>query len=122
MRIALFSDLHGNMTGLQAVLAAIDADGGADVLVAAGDLVGGESGGDDLLELLVEQGVQLVRGDSDTLEKLERVEQEARAQPGTTRSSAAYYRAARQWLLANISAENRAMLGALPLDMEHHRS
>ena len=117
MRIALFSDIHGNMTGLTAVLRAIDADGGADRMVAAGDVIGGESGGDDLLELLAARDVLLVRGDSDTLDKLVLAEQHALAAPGTTRSSARYYRAAREWLSANISAAWLARLAALPLSL-----
>ena len=40
MRIALFSDIHGNALGLREVLADIEARGGADVLFALGDILG----------------------------------------------------------------------------------
>lgn len=117
MRVALFSDIHGNFTGLQAVLAAIDAGGGADLLIAAGDHVSGGSGGDDLIELLAVHGVHLIRGDSDTDDKLVQAAHQATEQPGSTRSPAWFYNDMRAWLHEYVSATNRAMLEALPLDM-----
>lgn len=62
MRVALFSDIHGNISGLKAVLGHIDETGGADLLYAAGDLITGGPGGEDLLDLLVERGVHMLRG------------------------------------------------------------
>ena len=38
LRIAIFSDIHGNLSGLDACLADLQAQGGADIYVAAGDL------------------------------------------------------------------------------------
>ena len=93
MKIALFSDIHGNVTALKAVIAAIEALGGADLMVAAGDLVSGESGTDEIIELLEARGVLAVKGDSDTKEKLLHLEAKARASPGSTRSTADAYRA-----------------------------
>jgi predicted phosphodiesterase len=115
MRIALFSDIHGNLTGLRAVLAAIEAAGGADELVAAGDLIVGESATDEVLDLLLARGVRLVRGDSDDEEKLVRLERQEAASPGSTRYPAAYYRALREWLRMNLSDAGRALLAGLPL-------
>jgi predicted phosphodiesterase len=114
MRIALFSDIHGNLTGLRAVLDAIPCLGGADIRIAAGDHVMGESGTDEVLELLQEHDVRMVKGDSDTEEKLVRLEAEATAKPGSTRSPAWYYREMRQWLEANLSPAGRALLNDLP--------
>jgi len=111
----LFSDIHGNLTGLQAVLAAIAAHGGADVVVAAGDLIGGESATDEIIDLLLAHQVQMVRGDSDTDDKLIALQQQALSAPGTTRNSLAYYRALEAWLQTHLSAEGRAFLAALPL-------
>jgi len=65
MRIAVFSDIHGNISGLKAVLAAIDAGGGADILIAAGDLVGGGPGTDDVIELLLERQARMLRGNAE---------------------------------------------------------
>lgn len=114
MRIALFSDIHGNFTGLQAVLDAIPALGGADILVAAGDHIAGESGTDDVLELLQEHQVHMVKGDSDTEEKLIQLEREATVNPGSTRSPAWYYREMHQWLEAHLSPAGRDLLDSLP--------
>jgi predicted phosphodiesterase len=115
MRYALFSDIHGNLTGLQAVLAAIPLLGGADILIAAGDHLWGESATDEIVDLLVTHNVHMVRGDSDTEDKLERLEQQALRAPGTTTSSAAYYHAMREWLRAHLSDAGREHLASLPL-------
>lgn len=117
LRIALFSDIHGNLTGLRAVLAAISGWGGADLRIAAGDLIGGESATDEVLDLLREHDVRLVRGDSDTEEKLIRLEAQAEAHPGSTRSPASWYRAMRLWIEANLSVSGRELLNALPLSL-----
>ena len=67
MKIALFADIHGNITGLRAVLAAIDDAGGADMLFAPGDLLLGGPGTDDVLDLLLDRGVRLVRGNAEEI-------------------------------------------------------
>lgn len=115
MRIALFSDIHGNVTALDAVLADIDRRGGADLTIAAGDLIGGESGTDEILARLAERGALCVQGDNDTREKFLRLIAQAEAEPGSTRSTAAYYRETLAWIDANLSADGRAYLDALPL-------
>lgn len=117
MRIALFSDIHSNYTGLCAVLAAIYAAGGVDLCIAAGDHIGGESGGDDLLDLLISHGVQMIQGDSDTDEKLVFLAQKAIQHPGSTRNSLAYYQDMRAWIHQNISAANRSLLATLPKEL-----
>src|SRR5579872_1254889 len=103
--------------GLRAVLAALPGLGGADLSIAAGDLVGGESSTDEVLDLLREHNVRLVRGDSDTEEKLINLEAQAEARPGSTRSPASWYRAMRLWLEANLSVAGRELLNALPLSL-----
>ena len=115
MRFALFSDIHGNLTGLRAVLKAIDSMGGADIRIAAGDLVSGESGTDEIIALLEEHQVVSVQGDSDTRTKLIELEAKALAEPGSTRSPDWFYRETREWLEAHLSPEGRAYLDALPL-------
>jgi len=67
MKIALFSDIHGNISGLKAVLSAIDNAGGADMLISAGDLIGGGPGTDDLLDLLQERQVKMLRGNAEEI-------------------------------------------------------
>jgi predicted phosphodiesterase len=67
MRIALFADIHGNISGLKAVLARIHQLGGAELIFAAGDHLGGGGGGQDLLDLLFESDVVLLRGNHEEL-------------------------------------------------------
>jgi predicted phosphodiesterase len=61
MRIALFSDIHGNTPGLQAILTHMDTQGGADFLFSLGDMLVGGPGTDDIIELLLERNVQMIR-------------------------------------------------------------
>lgn len=65
MRIAIFSDVHANLNGLNAVLADIEARGGADVLVAAGDLVTDGPRPTETFDRLVEAGCLMIRGNHD---------------------------------------------------------
>jgi len=65
MRIAAFSDIHGNLTALDACLADLQAQGGADVIVAAGDLCLDGPKPKKVLQRLQEIGAQCVRGNTD---------------------------------------------------------
>ena len=65
MRIALFSDIHGNLLALDACLADLHAQGGADVIVAAGDLCMDGPKPKRVLQRLQEIGAQCVRGNTD---------------------------------------------------------
>jgi predicted phosphodiesterase len=67
LRVALFSDIHGNNLGLRAILDHLQAQGGADVIIAAGDLVAGGPGGDEIIELLLENEVRMLRGNHEVL-------------------------------------------------------
>ncbi len=65
MRIAVLSDVHGNLTGLDACLADLHAQGGADVIVAAGDLCADGPKPKKVLQRLEEVGAQALRGNTD---------------------------------------------------------
>lgn len=65
MRIAVFSDIHGNLVALDACLADLQQQGGADVIVAAGDLCMDGPRPKKVLARLVEVGAQAVRGNTD---------------------------------------------------------
>lgn len=65
MRIAVVSDIHGNLVGLDACLADLQAQGGADVVVAAGDLCLDGPKPKKVLQRLEEVGAQCVRGNTD---------------------------------------------------------
>ena len=65
MRIAVLSDIHGNLVGLDACLADLYAQGGADVVVAAGDLCLDGPKPKKVLQRLEEIGAKCVRGNTD---------------------------------------------------------
>ncbi|HTX58650.1 MAG TPA: metallophosphoesterase family protein [Verrucomicrobiae bacterium] len=65
MRIAVLSDIHGNLIGLDACLADLNAQGGADAIVAAGDLCLDGPKPKKVLQRLQELGAQCVRGNTD---------------------------------------------------------
>jgi putative phosphoesterase len=65
MRIAILSDIHGNLVGLDACLADLAAQGGADVIVAAGDLCLDGPKPKKVLQRLSELNVRCLRGNTD---------------------------------------------------------
>lgn len=65
MRVAIVSDIHGNLVGLDACLVDLEAQGGADVIVAAGDLCLDGPKPKKVLQRLEEVGAQCVRGNTD---------------------------------------------------------
>lgn len=65
MRLALFSDIHGNVHGLDACLADLRAQGGADTIVGVGDYCMDGPRPRDVLERLREIGAICVRGNTD---------------------------------------------------------
>lgn len=64
-RVAILSDIHGNLVGLDACLSDIVGQGGADVIVAAGDLCLDGPRPKKVLQRLDEVGAQCVRGNTD---------------------------------------------------------
>ncbi len=65
MKLAIVSDIHGNITGMRAVLQAIEQLGGVDKLVVAGDVVTASSGNTDLMQLLSENQADIIRGNAE---------------------------------------------------------
>lgn len=63
-RIALFSDVHGNLRALEAALAGIDASGMAEVYC-LGDLVGYGAEPAEVVALIRSRGIPVVRGNYD---------------------------------------------------------
>ncbi len=113
MRIALFSDIHGNIVGLHAVLARLDQLGGADVLFALGDFLAIGPGADDLLDLLMTRHVRMVRGNWDEIfmdpaRYLARTP--AHRRPVVERHFA--------WLQRHLSTDAQQLLATLPIQDE----
>jgi len=65
MRVAVFSDLHGNPYACQAIIKAISREGEMDAILAAGDLCLGGSHPAACLEMLGEAGIQAVYGNTE---------------------------------------------------------
>lgn len=65
MRIGVLSDIHGNLLGLDACLADLEAQGGADAVVVAGDLCVGGPKPKKVLQRLDEIGASCIRGNTD---------------------------------------------------------
>ncbi len=65
MRIAVFSDIHGNPYACRAVLRAIELDGSFDQVIAAGDLSLGGSDPAGCIDLIRQAGARAVYGNTD---------------------------------------------------------
>lgn len=65
MRIAVLSDLHGNLLALDACLADLESQGGAEAMVVAGDLCLDGPKPKKVLQRLEEIGAACVRGNKD---------------------------------------------------------
>jgi putative phosphoesterase len=101
MRVAIVSDIHGNVRGLDACLIDLKAQGGADVLVAAGDLCMDGPRPREVLERLREAGAACVRGNTDRYIGETHICDDADAE-------------ALLWQRERLGAEWTAWLGALP--------
>lgn len=65
MRVAILADIHGNVTALEAVLADLDACGGADAMVVAGDLCLDGPKPREALDRVRALGCPVVQGNTD---------------------------------------------------------
>jgi putative phosphoesterase len=65
MRIAVLSDIHGNLLALDACLADLESQGSADAIVIAGDLCLGGPKPKKVLQRLEEIGASCIRGNTD---------------------------------------------------------
>ena len=65
MRVAILSDIHGNLVGLDACVADLVAQGGADAIIAAGDLCLDGAKPKKVLQRLQELGAQCLRGNTE---------------------------------------------------------
>lgn len=113
MRLALFSDIHGSLVGLRAVLEGIDRLGGADRLCALGDLLLGGPDAETILTTLRDRDALLLRGNAeesvlDPRGSLARVPPQWRA----------YNQAIVAWTRGHLSGDALALLAGLPLLVE----
>ena len=108
MRLALISDIHGNITGLKAVLAQVRKMGGADALYALGDHIGFGAATDEVLDLLIENQAHMLRGNWEEL--LFDIESHVHktTDPDLVRRAAA-------WAYERLSPPHRDLLRGLPI-------
>ena len=117
MRIALFSDIHGHITGLRAVLTRLQNLGGVDTIYCLGDYIGGGPGLDDVIEVLVENNVRLIRGNWDEVF----IGTEAHLTTISPEHRQSYQRTA-EWMWNGLSKESQKLLAALPICETIHLS
>jgi putative phosphoesterase len=73
-RVAVLSDIHGNLPALEAVLADVEREG-VDAVVVAGDTVSGPFPA-EVLDLLGTVDARIVRGNADRLAEVERFDED----------------------------------------------
>ena len=112
MRIAVFSDIHGNPYACQAVLEAARR-AGADRLVAAGDLCLGGSDPAGCVTMLQSAGVEAVYGNTEGYLRAPELEppDELHRRKWPPIQAAAY------WTLEQLAPAQRAWLAALPFEL-----
>ena len=104
MRVAILSDIHGNAVALNACLSDLAAAGGADRIIAAGDLCMDGPRPKKVLRMLREAGANVVRGNTDRMISVEDPEQ---YEPE--------FRAVIAWQREAIGPDWVAWLGAAPM-------
>jgi predicted phosphodiesterase len=102
MRVAIVSDIHGNVRGLDACLADLAEQGGADAIVGAGDFCMDGPRSREVLERLCEIGAQCIYGNTDRYI--------AEGPEGYDEETAADIR----WQREQLGAQWVAWLGSLP--------
>ncbi len=107
LRVAIFSDIHGNVRGLDACLDDLRAQGGADVIVGAGDFCMDGPRPLEVLQRLQELGARCVRGNTDRYIAFEDHETFERSE-----------RAAIRWQRKRLGAQALEWLRALPARLE----
>ena len=115
VRIALISDIHGNLPALESVLADLDRRGEHEAVFHLGDLVGYAPWPNEVVALLKARGIQGVAGnyDSTVATAYEHCgcKYEDQAQEELSHLSYA-------WTLENTSKEVKVWLGSLPFRLD----
>jgi predicted phosphodiesterase len=107
MKLALISDIHGNLPALEAVLKKIDALG-ADAIVCMGDLVGYGPQPNEVIDLVRSRQIPCVEGNHDA---------------GVNgRMPLGFFREPNQsvlrWTIENLATEHKTWLRSLPLRID----
>lgn len=116
MRIAMISDVHGNLHAFDAVLAEIDASGPYDEVVYGGDLVFNGAFPSECVDRLRERDYRAVRGNTD--EFLVELATDGAYQPSVTTDSQRHSEALKvldRWALERLTQDQIDFLAGLPL-------
>ena len=115
VRIALVSDIHANLPALDAVLAAIDDDGGFDATYHLGDLVGYAPWPNEVVARITERGIAGIAGNYDSTVSTDYAhcgcKYEDPVQEAQSHESYAWTRVA-------VSPATKRALGALPFRLD----
>ena len=115
MRYALLSDIHANLSALEAVLEDVRTRRGVDAIYHLGDLVGYAPWPNEVVALLDRSGIPGVAGNYDSTVATDYkhcgCRYEDPAQEALSHQSYA-------WTRAHVSAETKRALGALPFRMD----
>jgi predicted phosphodiesterase len=115
MRIAVISDIRGNLVALQSVLSAIDSDEQRlDGTVCAGDLVGLGPRPNEVIDLLRERNIEAVLGNYDDAVAFERL---GSGRDFPDLESEAIDNAAVHWTRQTLTPDNLSYLQDLPRDI-----
>jgi predicted phosphodiesterase len=113
LKIAVFSDIHGNPYACRAVLQAITHEGPWDAILAAGDLCLGGSDPAGCIDLLWEAGVIGVYGNTEAY-----IKSPEQAPPDELHRKRWYLiQPAAYWVRAQLSTAQMAWLEALPFEL-----
>lgn len=113
-RVAILSDIHGNVPALEAVLADVEQQQPDEVLV-GGDLVGRGPQGSRVTELIRERGWRTIRGNHEDYLLTFR----GGEIPDSWRVEEVW--SAARWMAAELSADDIAYLERLPADVRSER-
>lgn len=114
MRFAVISDIHGNLAALQRILSDLEAlESPVEVIVSTGDIVGHCPHPNEVIDLLRERDVEMVRGNYDEAVVGSRVSTGA---DYASRREQALDEAAVLWTRKRLTPENLEFLAGLPLD------
>jgi len=113
MRIAVFSDIHGNQYALRAVLDAITSMGSMDEIIAAGDLCLGGSSPLECVDLLRSASVKAVYGNTEIYLSDPNIE----PNDDLHRSMWSRIQPVAHWVLDQLSRDQIDWLKALPFEL-----
>ena len=115
MRMILFSDIHGNLPALEAVLADIDGRGDADAIYHLGDLVGYAPWPNEVVATLTERGIMGIAGNYDSTTATDYKNCGCRYEdPKQEALSHLSY----EWTRTHVSLQTKRYLGALPFRLD----